>query len=88
MCETLECRIEDHFDISPLARKQFKPKNSSLAVHLLFCNHLASYEGFSILKRENKRFLLELKASLLIMRDKTSLNMNITSLPLYLFHSR
>ena len=66
-------------------QKQVKPKNSSVADHLLFCNHLASYDDFSILTRENKEFLLELKESLLIMRDKPSLNKSITSAPLYLF---
>ena len=35
--------------------------------------------------RENKTFLLELKESLLIMRDKPSSNKNMTSAPLYLF---
>ena len=67
-------RIGEHIGISPLTRKQVKPKNSSVADHLLFCNHSASYDDFSILTRENKKFLLELKESLLIMRDKPSLN--------------
>ena len=71
--------------ISALTKKQVKLKNSSVADHLLFCNHSASYDDFSILTRENKTFLLELKESLLIMRDKPSLNRNITSAPLYLF---
>ena len=81
----LNVRIGEHIGISPLTRKQVKPKNSSVADHLLFCNHLASYDDFSILKRENQRFLLELEESLLIMRDKPSLSRNITSAPLYLF---
>ena len=59
--------------------------NSSVADHLLFRRHSASYDDFSILSRENKTFLLELKESLLIMRDKTSLNWNITLEPLHLF---
>ena len=71
--------------ISPLTRKQVKPENSSLAHHLLLCNHSASYDDFSILMRENKKFLLELKESLLIMRDKPSFNRNHTPAPLYLF---
>ena len=29
---------------------------SSVADHLLFCNHSASYEEFSILMRENEKF--------------------------------
>ena len=81
----LNVKIGEHVGISPLTRKQVKPKNSSLADHLLFCIHSTSYDDFSILTRENKKFLLELKESLLIMRDKPSLNRNITSAPLYLF---
>ena len=81
----LDVRIGEHISISLLTRKQVKSKNNSLADHLLFCNHSASYDDFSILTRENKKFLLELKESLLIMRDKPSLNRNITSAPLHLF---
>ena len=75
----LNVRIGEHIGISPLTRKQVKPKNSSAADHLLLCNHSASYDDFSILTRQNKTFLVELKESLLIMRDKQSLNRNITS---------
>ena len=81
----LNVTIFEHIGISPITRKEVKPKNSSVANHLLLCNHLASYDEFSILTCENKNFLLELKESLLIMRDKPSLNRNITSAPLYLF---
>ena len=38
--------------------------NGSVADHLLFCNHLASYDDFSILTYEDKKFLLKLKESL------------------------
>ena len=81
----LNVRIGEHIGISPLTRKQVKPKNSSVADHLLPCNHSESYDGFSIQTRENKKFLLELKENLLIMREQPSLNRNITSAPLYLF---
>ena len=81
----LNVRIGEHIGISPLTRKQVKPKNSSVANHLLPCNHSESYDSFSIQTCENKKFLLELKESLLIMRDKPSLNKKITSAPLYLF---
>ena len=63
----LNVRIGEHIGISPLTRKQVKPKNSSVADHLLLCNHSASYDDFSILTRENKTFLLELKEILLII---------------------
>ena len=78
----LNVRIGEQIGISSLTRKQVKPKKSSVADHLLLCNHSASYDDFSILTRESKKFLLELKESLLIMRDKPSLNRNITSAPI------
>ena len=82
----LNVRIGENIGISLLTRKQVKPKNSSVADHLLLCNHSASYDDFSILTRENKKFLLELKESLLIMRDKPSSNRNFTLARLYLFN--
>ena len=81
----LNVRIGEHLGISPLTRKQIKPKNNSVADHLLLCNDSASYDNFSTLTRENKRFLLESKESLLIMRYNPSFNRNITTAPLYLF---
>ena len=59
---------------------------SFVADHLLLCNHSAPYDNLSILTRENKTFLLELKESLFIIRDKTSLSRSITLAPLYLFN--
>ena len=38
-----------------------------------------------MLTKENTQFVLELKETLLIMRDKPSLNKSIRSAPLYLF---
>ena len=60
-------------------------KGSTVSDHLLLCNHSPSFENVSVLWKENKKFLLELKESLLIMRDKPSLNRNIRCGPLYLF---
>ena len=51
---------------------------------ILLCNHSLFVENFSVLTKENKKFLLELKESLLIMRDKPFLNRNIRSASLYL----
>ena len=68
-----------------LQKKQVKPKVSPVEDHFLFCNHIASSDDFSILTLENKKFLLELKESLLIIKDKPFLNRSITSTPLHLF---
>ena len=57
----LNVRIGEHIGISPLTRKQVKPKNSSVADHLLLCNHSASYDDFSILTRENVHTRIERK---------------------------
>ena len=72
--------------MSPLTGKKVKPSNNSaMCDHLLHCNFLPSFDNFSVLAHENKKYLLEIKESLLIMRDKPSLNRNINSAPLYLF---
>ena len=81
----LNVRIGEHIGISPLTRKKVKPKSSAVSDYLLLCNHSPSFENFSVLTKENKKFLLELKENLLIMRDKPSLNRNIRSAPLHLF---
>ena len=81
----LNVRIGEHIGISPLTKKEDKPKVSAVSDHLLFCNHFPSFKMFRVLTRKNKKFLLKLKESLLIMRDKPSLNRNIRIAPLYLF---
>ena len=71
--------------MSHLTGKKVKPiKNSAVRDHFLNFNNLSSFYNFSILAHENKKFLLEIKESLLIVRDKPSLNRNISSAPLYL----
>ena len=81
----LNVRIGEHIGISPLTRNKVKAKGSAVSSRLLLCNHSPSFESFSILTKENKMFLLELKESLLITRDKSSVNRNIRSASLYLF---
>ena len=77
-CESirhLDIRSGEHIGVSPLTGKKVK----------LHCNFLPSFDNFSVLAYENKKYLLEIKESLLIMRDKPLLNRNINSVPLYLF---
>ena len=69
--------------MSSLTGKNVKPvKNSAVHYHFLHCNYLPSFDNFSILVHEEKKILLEIKESLLIMKDKQSLNRNISSVPL------
>ena len=76
----------EHIDIFPLIFKKVKlPADSSIREHLLFCNHDPSFDDFIILVQGTKKFLLEIKDSLLIKRDKPKLNKNISSASLLLF---
>ena len=68
-----------------VTKMKVKPKGSTVSDHILLCNHSPSFGNFSVLTKENKKFLLELKESLLIMRGKPSLNRKIKPAPLYLF---
>ena len=84
----LDIRPGEHIGVPPLTGKKGKPSNNSaICDHLLHCNFLPSFDNFSVLAHENKKYLLEIKESLLIMRGKPSLNRNINSTPLYLFVS-
>ena len=79
-------RSGEHIGISPLTFKKVKPSaESSVRDHLLFCNHDPSFDDFTILAHGTNKFLLEIKESLLIKRDKPELNKSISSAPLYLF---
>ena len=72
--------------MSPFTGKKVKPiKNSDVRDNLLYYNYLPCFDNFRILAHENKKVFLEIKESLLIMRDKPSLNRNISSALLYLF---
>ena len=82
----LDMRSGEQIGVSPLTRKKVKPSNNSaICDHLVYCNFLPSFDNFSVLAHENKKHLLEIKESLLIKRDKPSLNRNINSAPVYLF---
>ena len=75
-----------HIGLSPLTGKKVIPSNNSdISDRFLHCNFLPSFNNFRVLAHENKKYLLEIKETLLIMRDKPSLNRNINSAPLYLF---
>ena len=82
----LKVRSVEHIGISPLTFEKVKPSaGSSICDHLLFCNYDSSFDDFPILAQGTNKFLLEIKESLLIKRDKPILNRNISSAPLFLF---
>ena len=82
----LKVRLGEHIGISPLTFKKTKPsKESVIRDHLLNCNNIASFEEFTILTKENNKFVLEIKETLLIKRNISILNKNISSTKLFLF---
>ena len=81
-----DIRSGKHIGVSPLTGNEVKlSNNSAICHHLLHCNFLPYFDNVSVLTHENKKYLLEIKESLLIMRNKPSPNRNINSAPLYLF---
>ena len=77
-----DIRSREHIGVLPLTGRKVKPSNNSaICDHLLHCNFSPSFDNFSILTHENKKDLLKIKESPLIMRDKPSLNRNINSAP-------
>ena len=82
----MKVRVSEHQGVSPRTGKTVKGTSStSVRDHMLECDHKVVWEDFTILGNESNRFLLELKESLFIKRDKPSLNKNIYSQELHLF---
>ena len=61
------------------------PKESAIRDHLLNCKNIPSFDEFTILKYGHHKYILEIKESLPIKRDKPALNKNISSAKLFLF---
>ena len=82
-CRHFNVRVSELSGISPLNGKKSKArKTNAVKDHMLFCNHIVSFDDFKILTSSNSEFHLKIKESLLISRHKTGLNRNKKSLPL------
>ena len=82
----LAVRSGEHIAILLLPNKSVQPRKDSAAYHhLLNYNYSPTFEDFIVLCHENKKYLLEIKKSVLIMRDRPSMNQTVGSSPLYLF---
>ena len=74
----LDIRSGEYKAVSPLTGKKLKPViNSAVLDHSLHCNYLSSFDNFSIWGHKNKKFLFETKESVLIIRDKSSINRSL-----------
>ena len=82
----LAVRSGEHIGILLLTNKSVQPRKDSAACHyLLNCNYSPTFEDFSVLCHENKKYLLEMKKNLLVMRDRPLMNQTVCFSPLYLF---
>ena len=82
----IKIRVSEHQGASPRTGKHLKGTLSiSVRDHMLDCNHVVAWDDFKILGRESNNWLLEIKESLFIKRDRPSLNKNIYSQELFLF---
>ena len=84
----VDIRSWEHIGVSSLTGKMVKPSsNSAICDHTFHCIFLPSFDTFSVLAHENKKYLLKIKESLLIMSDKP-VSSSINSAPLYLFDKK
>ena len=82
----VKVRVLEHQEASSQTNKHLKGTlSTSMRDHMLDWNHIVSWDGFKVLGRESNHWLLEIKESLFIKRDRPSLNKNIYSHKLFLF---
>ena len=68
-------RVSEHQGVSPRTGKPVKCNlSTSVSDHMLLGDHKVVHEDFKFFGNESNRYLLELKESLFIKRDKPSLN--------------
>ena len=67
----LKVSSAEHTGISPLTFRKVKPsKESATGNHLLNCNNISSFDEFIILAYGHHKYILEIKESLLLKRDR------------------
>ena len=82
----LKVRSGEHIGISPLTFRKVKPsRESAIRDHLLNCNNIPSFDEFTILAYGHHKYILEIKESLFVKRDRPVLHKNISSAKLFLF---
>ena len=73
-------RVSEHQGVSPRTGKSVKGTlSTSVKDHMLVCDHKLGHNDFKFLRNESSRYLLELKESLFINRDKPQFNKNFYS---------
>ncbi len=86
----LHCRVSEHKGVSDrtgAVRKVALDASSSILSHIKTSSHAVSFSDFSVIARAQSDFFLKIKESLIINRDRPSLNIQgqVKNLPLALF---
>ena len=90
-CRYWEKRLEEHTQISALTGKPlsgtqvFAPLQHVKSEKCNPAGPKISRDSFEIIGRDNDRYVLQIKESILIKKFNPKINGNITSVPLYLF---
>ena len=67
----IKVRISEHQEVSLWTGKHLKGTlSTSVRDHMLDCNHLVAWDDFKLLGRKSNHWLLEIKKSLFIKRDR------------------
>ena len=82
----MKVRVSEHQGISARTGKHFKGTlSTSVRDHKLDWSHIVAWDDIKVLRRESNQWLLEIKETLFINRDRPSLNKNIYLQELFLF---
>ena len=82
----MKVRVSEHQGVSRGPGKHLKETlPTSTRDHMLDCKHLVACDDFRVLRRECNHWLLEIKDSLFIKRDRALRNKYIYSQKLLLF---
>ena len=82
----MKVKVWEHQGVSPGTGKHLKGTlSTAVRDHMLDCNHIVTWDDFKVLGTESNHWLLEIKESLFIKRDRPWLNKNIYSQELFLF---
>ena len=82
----MKVRVSEHQGVSPRTGKHLKGTLSIfMRDHMHDYNHMVAWDEFKVLERDSNHWLLGIKESLFINRDRPSLNKNIHSQELFLF---
>ena len=82
----MEVNVSEYQGVSLRRVKHLRGTLSiSVRVHMFDINRIVAWDDYKVLGRESNHWLLEIKESLFIKRDRSSLNKNIYSQELFLF---